>query len=186
MTTNAKKLEIAERRLQAIDLRRSGFTWKQIAERLELGNPGVVAREIMFALQEANREVQEQLDGYRYLELEKLDALERLMWATIRKKHLLAQHGRIIFDPETGEPMTDDGPLFNATDRLLKIAERRAKLMGWDAPAKVEVRATDELDNEIAGLLAQLAARGEGVPARAALEAGGADDGGTGDDGVDE
>jgi len=168
--SNTKKLEIAERRAQAIELKRRGLTWQQVADQLDLGNPGAVAREILHALHEANREVQEQLDAYRQLELEKYDALERLMWAVIRKKHILAQHGRIMFDPETGEPMIDDGPLFNAADRLLKISERRSKLMGWDAPTKLEVQATDELDREIAGLLDNLVARGEGSAARAALE----------------
>lgn len=165
-----KQIQVLERRAQAVDMRRQSIPWSVIAERLGYANAGVVAQEVLRALREANYELREQLDGYRQLELEKLDALERLMWAIIRKKHILAQHGRIVFDPQTGEPMLDDGPLFNAADRLLKISERRSKLLGWDAPTKLEVQATDELDREIAGLLDNLVSRGEGSPARAALE----------------
>lgn len=165
-----KGVERAARRAQATEMKRRGYTWPQIAEQLGYGSPAVAAQDVLRALEEANRLVRERLDGYRQLEGEKLDALERLMWAIARKKHILAQHGKVIFDPETGEPMIDQAPLFMAADRLVKIAERRAKLFGWDAPTKLEVRATNELDTDIAGLLAQLAARGEGVPESAALE----------------
>jgi predicted transcriptional regulator len=165
-----KSVERAARRAQATEMKKRGYTWTQIAEQLGYATAAVAAQDVLRALEYANRRVREQLDGYRQLEGEKLDALERLMWAIVRKKHILAQQGRIMFDPETGEPMIDQAPLFAAADRLVKIAERRAKLFGWDAPTKLEVRATNELDTDIAGLLAQLAARGEGVPEAAALE----------------
>ena len=44
----------------------------------------------------------------------------------------------------------------NAIDRALKIAERRAKLLGLDAPAKQDVRITDSLDREIERLAAEV------------------------------
>lgn len=165
-----KSVERAARRAQATEMKKRGYTWTQVAEQLGYSTAAVAAQDVLKALHDANKLVREQIDGYRQLEIEKLDALERLMWAIVRKKHILAQHGRIMFDPQSGEPMIDQAPLFMAADRLVKIHERRAKLLGLDAPTKLEVRATDELDTDIAGLLAQLAARGEGVPARAALE----------------
>ena len=43
-----------------------------------------------------------------------------------------------------------------AIDRLLRVQERRAKLLGLDAPAKSDVRVTDVLDEQIQQLAAEL------------------------------
>ena len=67
------------------------------------------------------------------------------------------------------EPLTDNKPVLDAIIALLKIAERRAKLLGLDAPVKkqIEVSTGVGVDDRIAavfGQLAQLAAGGEGAP----------------------
>jgi hypothetical protein len=45
--------------------------------------------------------------------------------------------GKIVRD-DNGEPLIDDGPTMQAADRILKIIERKTKLLGLDAPQKVE------------------------------------------------
>lgn len=61
------------------------------------------------------------------------------------------------------EPLTDNKPVLDALVVLLKIAERRAKLNGWDAPIKkqVDVISTGGLDDRISGLMAKLAGGGQ-------------------------
>ena len=41
-----------------------------------------------------------------------------------------------------GETLIDDGPTLNAIATLLKVSERLSKLLGLDAPAKVEADTT--------------------------------------------
>jgi len=43
--------------------------------------------------------------------------------------------GKIVLGGD-GEPLIDHGPVLLATDRLLKIHERRARLWGIDAPVQ--------------------------------------------------
>ena len=52
-----------------------------------------------------------------------------------------------VADHDTGEvsqikcrrvPVIDDGPVLQAISTLLRVADRRARLLGLDAPAKVE------------------------------------------------
>lgn len=67
------------------------------------------------------------------------------------------------------EPLTDNKPVLDALLVLLKIAERRAKLLGLDAPVKKQIEVTTGVgvDDRIERVLAQLAGAGEGIaPAR--------------------
>jgi len=62
------------------------------------------------------------------------------------------------------EPLIDNKPILDALNVLLKIAERRSKLLGLDAPVKkqVEVSGGINVDHEIGTLMAVLAAGGQG------------------------
>lgn len=62
------------------------------------------------------------------------------------------------------EPLVDNKPVLDALTVLLKIAERRAKLLGLDAPVKkqIEVSAGVGVDDRIERVLAQLAGGGQG------------------------
>ncbi|GAA2395473.1 hypothetical protein GCM10010404_61300 [Nonomuraea africana] len=44
--------------------------------------------------------------------------------------------GNAAVDDGRGEPLEDDAPVLAAIDRMLKIQERRAKLLGLDIPVK--------------------------------------------------
>ena len=93
------------------------------------------------------------------LELLKLDVIERRLFGVLGREHAKVDHGRkimdLVKDPQTGEvtqrPMLDDGPVIQAATALLRVQERRAKLLGLDAPAqhRVEVITDDMLDAEI-------------------------------------
>lgn len=94
-------------------------------------------------------------------QLAALDVAERAAWKVLRTDHITVQHGKIVRHEEgedgtPGKPVLDDGPVLNAIDRILKISERRARLLGLDAPTRIEV--SDTVDAEIARLAAELAA----------------------------
>jgi hypothetical protein len=63
------------------------------------------------------------------------------------------------------EPLTDNKPVLDALTVLLKIAERRAKLLGLDAPVKKQVEVTTGVgvDERIELVLAQLAIARKGA-----------------------
>jgi hypothetical protein len=63
----------------------------------------------------------------------------------------------VVFNEETGLPVTDDRFTLETIDRILKIKERRAKLMGLDAPIRREVITMDSIENEIKKLESELA-----------------------------
>jgi hypothetical protein len=51
-----------------------------------------------------------------------------------------------------GAPLLDDAPVLAAVDRLLKVQERRAKLLGLDVPVKRQVEVDGGLRYEVVGV----------------------------------
>lgn len=76
----------------------------------------------------------------RERELVKLDTLEQEIWQVLRATHYVVREGSLVVHPTTGEFLTDDAPVLNAVDRLLKVMERRSKFQGLDAPVKLDAQ----------------------------------------------
>ena len=71
-------------------------------------------------------------------ELAKLDTLERKYWAIMEKHHpYVTQSGKI--PTMDGEVIEDDGPVMQAMAGLLRVADRRAKFLGLNAPTRTEL-----------------------------------------------
>src|SRR5690606_7690573 len=73
-------------------------------------------------------------------------------------------HGKLIRieDENTGEevPLLDDGPILAAADRLLKISERRSKMLGLDKPVQAEVtHKAEAVDSELLDVLKKVQER---------------------------
>lgn len=109
-------------------------------------------------------EITETLDPLRAkvreLEIERLDRMQLTVLNILDREHYVISDGRVVtrLDAETDEkvPVPDPGPVFQAIDRLLKIAERRARLLGLDAPTKVEANITPaQVDPDTAALIAE-------------------------------
>ncbi len=115
----ASKATAAEKRKQALDLRRAGWTFDDIAEAVGYANKGSASRAVKQALADITRESATEL---LELELTRLDD----MFAGLYEK---ARSGDDHF----------------AVDRALKIMEQRAKLLGLydrkDDDTSAEVRA---------------------------------------------
>jgi hypothetical protein len=138
-----------ERDAQAVEYRRRGLSYRQIAAQMSWKNQAsayeAVQRGLIDSISEASDEV-------RRLELDKLDEYQRHALRVLATPHFLVSNGVLITDPDSEKPLPDDSPVLAALDRLLKISERRSKLLGLDAPVRHEVITLDAIEAEIARL----------------------------------
>lgn len=142
-----------DRDAEAARLKAIGYTLPEICERLRLGpDTSRAAAAIRRALA---RSVRFAYDEMRIMEMQSLEELEATTWRTLRNRHVLVSNGRVVHD-ETGEPLEDDRFVLEMVDRILKIKERRARMLGLDAPTRAEVITIDSIDAEIARLEAQV------------------------------
>jgi hypothetical protein len=147
--------ETAKRDAEAARLRGRGLTYQRIADEL-----GVSKQTAYDAVQRALEDtLAEPAAEARTLELERLDAMHAAVLAVLETQHVTVSQGRIVRRrvlDDNGDPIVvardrddkpifreeeilDDAPVLQAVDRLLRIAERRAKLLGLDAPTRAEV-----------------------------------------------
>jgi hypothetical protein len=97
-----------------IELRRAGATWQRIAEQTGFAGPSGAFQAYQRA---AKRFVRPNLEELRDIELDRLDRLQMGVWAK-------ALNGDI-----------------RALDSVLRIIDRRARLLGLDAPKELNVKA---------------------------------------------
>lgn len=130
----ARELGVTERRNQVWRLRIMGNTLKQIAE--ETGHAMATIREDLKAeYQRLNDITREMAAGDREIELQRMDMI------TLTCTTILADPGASRVE------------VIAATDRLLKVVERRAKFLGLDAADKHEVSVLDGPTPEAAARL---------------------------------
>jgi len=105
---------IASRRKLALELRQAGLTYRELATALtNRGYPckfTTAYKDVMRCLDEIAEKTHEEADHLRTLELTRLDTMLKGIWNRVIK---------------------GDTP---SIDRALKISERRARLLGIDAP----------------------------------------------------
>lgn len=141
--------DTVERDAQACRLRRDGKSLDEIASIMgysDRSGPLKAIRRALVAI------VQEPAEEVKALELERLDLLWSKTMEVLLRKHLVR---RWVSDGEW-EHVLDDGPVLKAVETLLKIQERRARLLGLDAAKKVELWAMDAIDAEIQRLKATI------------------------------
>ncbi len=145
--TSARRVAQAERRLKAIQLRKTGQHYAAIGAELGISEAGaflLVQRE----LHRLNEHTAEAVVELRRLELERLDAMLLGLWA----------------EASTGA--------YLSVDRVLGIMERRAKLLGLDAAIKQEQHGTIkhqiEYVNDWRGVAHPAAVSASGADGRAA------------------
>ncbi|MGW0587444.1 hypothetical protein [Streptosporangium sp. NPDC002607] len=143
----ARDPDVAARDAQACRLRAQNLTYQQIADQLGLASKSSAYEAVQRALKETVAEPAEEL---RQLELMQLDELARAARGVLEARHYVVSHGKIVrlgqpfinddgaaeVDDGRGEPLADDAPVLAAIDRLLRIQERRARLLGLDIPVK--------------------------------------------------
>lgn len=149
MPARTDPAEKAARQARIVNARRARMTWDKIAEREGLSTTR--CHELYSEALANNPLSAVAVDEYRVEETELIDAaIQNLM--------------RIALDPEG----TSQRTRVEAWTAIRGWAERKAKLLGLDAPARHEVVTLDHLDAQIAALEAELAG---GSPAGAAAPA---------------
>lgn len=142
--------EQATRDAQAAAMYARGQTFAQIGAHFGVTRQGAYAMRAR-ALAAAGKADREQALAH---ELAKLDAMEQAAWLVLARNHIVVSNGRVMADPRSDELLEDDGPVLQAVSTLLKVSERRAKMIGLDAPSRVEV--SDRVTSEIERLAADL------------------------------
>lgn len=149
--TSPRRVNVALRRAQALQLRADGLTHEEIAQQLNYKTRAALTQDLQRAMLAV---VAEPAEEVRALELARLDMLWRRAMEVLVRQHVTVSHGKVV--QLNGEPLLDDGPVLAAIDRLLRIQERRAKLLGLDAPTRHEVVTLDLIESEIKKLTAEL------------------------------
>ena len=125
--TGSIRLKASSRRPQVLELRTEGKSVRQIAD--ELGcSPGTVMADLNHALNQYQESLAEHTEAMVSLELQRLDCLQVGLWE-------LAINGDCA-----------------SVDRVLKIMDRRAKLLGLDAPTRIAATNTAGDDAPITGV----------------------------------
>lgn len=153
---SSKRLTRAERVAEALELRKAGLSFRQIEQEMEARHPGLsygkssIERDIKNELGRIKQESLETAEQVLALELLRLDDLQQAYW-------LYATGGEIVLArDESGRPtkVKQVRPSVEKAELVLKIMERRAKLMGLD---KVELRVGDPAGKPLTNGLEQLA-----------------------------
>jgi len=183
--SRSNSADVGEQTATAYELRLTGLTLREIGARLGIAASTAHLR-ITAALAER---VDPLVDQYRAVELDRLDRLTVKAWEVLEREHVVVQHGKIVRD-EDGNPLRDDGPVLAAVGTLLRISERRSKLLGLDAPIPLAIDANvhqvDPADIELAQMIAEAKRRSAVEEARlrgelpAGAESAPEADGGTG------
>ena len=114
--TSPRRINAKERALKAVELRKAGATYQAIADQLGFRSPQGAYDAVKRTLL---RTAQAPSDELRVLEIERLDTMLLAIWAAVRAGN------------------------YGAIDRAIRIAARRAALLGLDAPDKHEVTGAD-------------------------------------------
>lgn len=112
--TGKKKLKARELEKQALRLRLAGATYQAIGDALGVSQAAAY-KAIRRVLEKTVQQSTESADELRQVEITRLDMLYLKM-----------------------SPLADSGSM-GAVDRCLRIMERRARLLGLDAPAKTDI-----------------------------------------------
>jgi len=110
------KPEQIDKEKKVLELKRSGATWDAIAEVVGYANASGAFKAYKRAMV---RTLQQPADALREAEIDRLDRLQRAYWF------------EAIGD-------RDNPPIHKSAEIVLKIIDRRAKLLGLDAPTKIQ------------------------------------------------
>ena len=117
--------ELVEKETTIIELRHEGYVWREIATMVDMSIAGVVKAYKRALMRHPVAAIEE----HRELELDRLDNLQRTYWQPAVAGNL------------------------RAADFVLRVIDKRAKLLGLDAPLKVQAEVVtydgSDLDREV-------------------------------------
>ena len=143
MSSKNDEVELIERERQVIELRRAGYTFDEVARAVGYSNASGAWQAYRRALKRTL--VEAGTEELRQNELERLERAHRAVWKRVLEG--------------------DD----KAINTMLRLSERRSRLLGLDAPTRIAAEVTTyeggtDIDREVARLAELLAsAEGRGV-----------------------
>jgi FAD/FMN-containing dehydrogenase len=138
--TGPRRLAAAERTRQAMALKKAGKTYEEIRRALGISK-GAAVKAVQRGLAEIKDETSRDAEEHRAIESARLDTAQAAIWPQVMQGDLAA------------------------IDRFVRLSQRRAALLGLDAPTKVDATVEDKtpprarLDALLDGLAAKIAAR---------------------------
>jgi hypothetical protein len=161
-----RQAEAARRRAQVVQLRLAGANFEEIGQQLGVSD----TRAHQLWTDALDRTTKEPTDQWRELELQRLDQLQAAAAEVLQSTHHVIQTGKVVVDDQ-GRPYVDHRPVLAAVNTLVRVMERRARLLGLDAPARVDttvdgtLTTVDVIDREIERVERELAALDPDYPA---------------------
>jgi len=171
----SRTVDTARRDAEAASLRAKGRTYDAIAAELRFSGRAKAYEAVQRAYADIPYEGAEEA---RRLDLERVDRLIEHAWAVLERDHLTVSQGRVVRRfagverDEDGierldmdgkpipvfEDVLDDGPTLAAIREIRGLLERRARMTGYDAPARsrVEFVTEDVIEAEIRKLETQI------------------------------
>lgn len=159
---------------RAAELHGQGWSYRRIADELGFASGGNAYEAVLRAFADIPSEATEHA---KRLDLDRIDRLIEKAWEIMLKDHVAVSQGRIvgklvgwqrdddgeILRDGDGKPIglyediLDDGPALAAIREIRGLLERRAKITGYDAPARarIEVIPEEAVDAEIRQLEAR-------------------------------
>lgn len=137
--SHSNRAETAELRAEAYRLKLRGFSDRAAGDRMGVSHTTIQN----WTKQEVDERVLPLADELRKVQLERLGEMRQSALEVLERFHYTVSHGKVIKDDD-GAPLEDDTPRLAAIDRLLRVEERIAKLMGLDAPTRSEIEARIE------------------------------------------
>lgn len=116
--TKPADFRAAERAAQALDLRLQGSSYREIGRRINVC-PATAYNYVASALAEVRGACTEKAEELREVEIQKLDKLEAKLWASLERPTSPAESARVA-------------------SAVVKVAESRRRLLGLDAPQRIE------------------------------------------------
>jgi hypothetical protein len=152
----------AKRDAEAAGLHAKGWSYQRIADELGFASKGKAHEAVQRAFADIPRDGTAEA---RCLDLERIDRLIEHCWTVMEREHLTVSQGKVVGkrvgwerDDVTGEVLhdadgapiplyedvLDDGPGMAAVRELRGLLERRAKMIGYDAPARARIEIIDD------------------------------------------
>ena len=102
------------------------------------------------------------VDEKRHEQLHSLEMMKRHLWDQLEHPHVMVQQGRVII--QDGAPLEDRRFVLEVMDRLSKIEDQTARLIGTNATTRLSVEA-DQIGGEIVQLISMIGDVTQGLPA---------------------
>lgn len=122
---SAAKLQIAQRRVKVFELAKQGYTVKQIADKLGF-EFRAIWDDIQYEIEGLRAVITDGAKFAREMELNRLDEITKSLFP-------LCVTQQVPHPTKEGETL-DVPPSLPHVDRMLRVMERRSKLLGLDAP----------------------------------------------------